>query len=103
MRNILIGTLLIVIVGLVLLPNHRWLVVNGFQAKSCAESLLNSDSSNCDRFNHMVVSSDSGMVSFSAHDSEVIYAYSPNMFPVSVNGVVWHNIYKSWFVGVTKT
>ncbi len=103
MRKILIGTLLIVTIGLVLLPNHRWFVVNGFQAQSCAESLLNSDTSNCEWFNHMVVSSDSGMVSFSDHDSEFIYAYSPNKFPVSVNGLVWHNIYRSWFVGVTKT
>ena len=103
MRKILLGALLLVTVGLVLFPNYRWLLVNGVQAQSCAESMLNSSAGNCDWFNHMVVSSDSGMVSFSNHDSAVIYAYSPKWPPLKVKGIAWNHIYSVWYVGVIKT
>jgi len=103
MRKILIGFFLLVTIGLVLFPNYRWLLVNGIQAQSCAKSMLTSNPENCDWFNHMVVNSASGMVSFSEHDSSVIYTYSPNKLPDPVKGIVWRNIYSSWFVGVIKT
>jgi hypothetical protein len=103
MRKILIGTLLFVIIGLVLFPSCRWLLVNGLHAQNCAESMLNSNSENCDWLNHMVISSDSGSVTFFDHDSEITYIYSPNKLPASIKGMFWQNIYSSWYVGVIKT
>ena len=103
MRNIIVVSLLLVALGLVIFPNYRWLLVNGVQAQNCAESMLDSNYSKCDWFNHMVVSSDSGMVSFSDHNSDVIYAYSPKQAPFKTKGISWRNIYNFWYVGVVKT
>jgi hypothetical protein len=103
MRKIIIGVLLLVIASLVIYPNYRWLVVNGAQAQNCAKSMLESNSTDCDWFNHMVVSSSDGMVSFYEHDSNVIYAYSPNHLPSNAKRMTWTNIYNFWYVGVIKT
>lgn len=95
------GAMLVAIsaTGLLVNPNNRWLILNGFQAQAFANEILGGRVGPTPNWAiDMVVISENGVVQFSEHDSDCIYAYSSITAPKTA-GVRWKHKIGNWYVG----
>lgn len=89
--------------GLLVNPDNRWLVLNGVQAQAFANEILVGRVGPTPNWAiDMVVISENGVVQFSAHDPDRIYAYSPAVAPATA-GVRWKHKIGNWYVGTFGT
>jgi hypothetical protein len=85
--------------GFLVNPDNRWLVLNGVQAQAFANEILVGRVEPTPNWAiDMVVISENGVVQFSEHDPDRIYAYSPVVAPATA-GVRWKHKIGKWYVG----
>lgn len=104
-KNLFIALLLVGLALIVSNKHYRWLILNGLAASELSNILLNQQRVNTPSWavDLVVVSNPKEkVVSFSEHDSEFTYVYSPIKAPVA-EGYSWKHIIGSWHVGKTKT
>ena len=105
-KQILTGAVifaLLIAVVLMTLPGYRWLIFNGNAAKAYAVNLLAGNNQKTpDWAIDLIAIKENRMVIFSEHNSERMYAFSPESTP-SKEGISWSHMWGSWYVGTTKT
>ena len=84
-------------------PAHTWLIVYGSEAEEFANHLLSETNlPSPDWTIDMVVIKKNGIVTFNKHNSNKLYAYSPNIEPKAKN-ISWSHAWGNWYIGTIKT
>ena len=93
------------LVALLSSQHYRWLMVNGMAATELSKQLLAGQISDTPAWavNLVVTSSpEEQVVTFSEHQSEFAYMFSPNAKPLT-SVYVWRHLIGSWYVGKSET
>ena len=101
-------TLIAMLIAFILLAftnqHSRWLILNGLSAAKLSKQMLSQpQASTPDWAIDLVINASpkGEMVSFSSHQSEFSYVYSPKKLP-SYSGYTWQHLVGAWYVGKIK-
>jgi len=102
LKIIILFSAFIMVLTFVSKPEYRWLALNGIQAQRYAESLQSGKTDTPNWAIDYVVVSKSGVVTFSKHNSSMVFAYSPNK-ALENNKIIWSRLVGAWYFGHVKT